>query len=207
MTINAVVFDIGNVLIGWDPEPVYDRLIGPDRRAGLFAGTDVREMNLDIDRGHDFSTRIRQSAAAHPNWHDEIMLWEAHWIEMLGPVIPHSVALLRALRSKGVPVFALSNFGVATLKMADAEYPFLTEFDRRFISGDLRLIKPDPAIYRAVEDATGLAPETLLFADDRPENIVAAEARGWNGHLFEAPEGWAARLVSEGLLTDSEAAP
>ncbi len=207
MTIDAVIFDIGNVLVGWDPHPVYDRLIGEDRRKQLFAETDLDEMNLDIDRGADFATRIRESAAALPNWHDEIMLWEKHWIEMLGPVIPHSVQLLRALRSKGIPVHALSNFGVATLKMAERDYPFLLEFDRRYISGEMGLIKPDPAIFAAVEEDLGIPPETLLFTDDRADNIDAARARGWQTHLFDGPLGWANRLAAEGLLSRQEARP
>lgn len=207
MPIDAVVYDIGNVLIGWDPQPVYDRLIGPDRRARLFVETDLDAMNLDIDRGADFAARIRESAAAYPDWHDEIMLWEPHWIDMLGPVIPHSVTLLKALRSKGVPVFALSNFGVTTFRMAELEFPFLTEFDRRYISGEMGCIKPDAEIYARLEEDCGVSPAALLFVDDRADNIAAAKARGWAGHVFDGPEAWADRLVAEGLLTPEEARP
>ena len=74
-----------------------------------------------------------------------------------------------------------------------------------YISGKMRMMKPDPAFYAALEAGCGVAPERLLFADDRPDNIAAAEARGWQGHLFEGPEGFAARLVAEGLLEEAEA--
>ncbi|MEM1066995.1 MAG: HAD-IA family hydrolase, partial [Pseudomonadota bacterium] len=83
---------------------------------------------------------------------------------------------------------------------------FLTEFDRRYISGHMRCIKPEPRIYEMVEADSGVAPGRLLFTDDKPDNIAAAAARGWQTHLFEGPEGWAARLVAEGLLRPEEAA-
>jgi 2-haloacid dehalogenase len=115
------------------------------------------------------------------------------------------VKLLRALRTKGVPVFALSNFGVGSFARATGFYPWLEEFDRSYISGHLRVMKPDPRIYEIVEADCGIAPEALLFADDKAENIAAAEARGWQGHLFEGPGAFARRLVAEGLLTREEA--
>jgi len=112
---------------------------------------------------------------------------------------------LRALRAKGIPVFALSNFGIETFALAREVYPFLNEFDRSYISGHMGVIKPDPTIYRMLEEDCGIYPDRLIFADDRADNIAAAEARGWKTHLFTGPEGWAARLVAEGLLTADEA--
>lgn len=204
--IEAVVFDIGNVLLEWDPFRVYDRLIGQARREALFAEVDLEGMNLSVDRGAPFAASVEALAAQHPERAAEVLIWRDHWLDMASPPIPHSVALLRALRGCGVPVFALSNFGDETLSLAETHYPFLTEFDARFISGRLGMMKPEPEIYAAVERDAGHAPAALLFADDRPENIAAAEARGWQGHLFDGPEGLAARLVAEGLLTAEEAA-
>ena len=132
-------------------------------------------------------------------------MWSDRWIELATPAIDHSVRLLRALRRNDVPVFALTNFGVQTLEIADKEYPFLEEFDKRYVSGAMKVIKPDPEIYRMVEEDCGVPAAGLLFADDRADNIEAASARGWQTHLFEHPEGWAERLVAEGLLTAEEA--
>jgi 2-haloacid dehalogenase len=202
----AVLFDIGRVLIDWHPERMYDRAIGRTARQKLFATVDLEAANLAIDRGAPFRETIYALAERHPDHAAAIRLWHDRWIEMAGPEIPHSVRLLRALRDRDVPVFALSNFGIGTFELAEAAYPFLSEFDRRYISGHLRLIKPDPNIYAHVEADCGLAPESLLFTDDRPENTAAAAARGWRTHLFEGPEGWAARLVAEGLLSPAEAA-
>ncbi len=206
MTPQAVIFDIGRVLIEWHPEGFYDGVIGPARRKALFAATGLLAMNDRIDLGADFRATVHATAAAHPDWHDEILLWHDCWIDMASPAIDRSVRLLRALRGKGVTVLALSNFGVGTFDLARAHYPFLDEFDRRYVSGHLGCMKPDAAIYQILEDDIGLPPEALLFTDDRPENIETARNRGWQAHLFDGPEGWARALVRADLLTESEAA-
>ncbi len=204
--IEAVIFDIGNVLFHWEPEAFYDRAIGPERRARLFAEVDLHGMNARVDLGESLTDLVEAMAAAHPGWADEVRMWRDRWAEMAAPVIPGSVALLFALKARGVPVFALTNFGVETFEVAVGIYPWLDDFDRRYVSGVLKVMKPDPEIYRIVEEDCGIAPGALLFADDRPDNVAAAAARGWQTHLFEGPEGWAARLVAEGLLTGADAA-
>lgn len=201
----AVVFDIGNVLIEWQPERFYDAVIGIHRRRAMFAEVDLHGMNDVIDRGGPFRETIYDWAERTPHWRDEIRMWHDRWIEMATPSITRSWALLRALRGKGVPVFALTNFGIGSFAYAETHYPELAEFDRRFISGHMGVIKPDPAIYEGVEAETGLAGAALLFADDRAENVAVARARGWKAHLFDGPEGWARRLVAEDLLRADEA--
>ena len=203
--INAVIFDIGNVLIEWQPERFFDSVIGADRRKAMFAAIDLHGINDVVDRGGHFRDTIHAAADANPDWRDEVLMWHDRWIDMASPAIDHSVRLLRALRTKGVPVFALSNFGIQTFEIAEPVYPFLKEFDRRYISGHMAVIKPDPQIYAMVEDDCGLDPATLLFADDRIDNINAAAARGWQTHLFTHPQGWADRLVAAGLLSESQA--
>jgi 2-haloacid dehalogenase len=206
VAVEAVVFDIGNVLLHWAPERFYDRVYGRARRAALFAETDIERMNLMVDAGADFRGTIYGWAEKHPAYGREIRDWHDRWLEMATPEIGHSVRLLRALKARGVPVFALTNFGVGSFDLACTAYPFLTEFDRAYVSGRMKLLKPDPAIYAAVEADCGVAPGSLLFADDKAANIAAAEARGWRGHLFTEPQGFADRLVAEGLLSAAEAA-
>lgn len=206
MTIEAVVLDIGNVLIEWQPERFYDRAIGEAARKRLFDSIDLHAMNEDIDRGAPFRPTVEALAALHPAHAGAIMLWHDRWAEMLAPAIPRSVRLQRALRARGVPVLALSNFGRDTFAMAESLYPFLVDFDRRYISGQMGIVKPDPRIYQIVETDSGVPPARILFTDDRADNIAAAAARGWQTHLFTSDQGWADRLVAEGLLTESEAA-
>lgn len=206
MSVDAVILDIGNVLIEWQPERYYNRTIGHERRRAMFDTVDLHGMNERIDRGENFRDVVYAVAAATPGWAAEIRDWHDCWIELAEPVIPHSLALMRALQSKGVPVHALSNFGIESFALAKAHYPFLHDFDRVFVSGHLGVTKPDPRIYEMVEAATDLPPERLLFTDDRAENIAVASGRGWQTHLFDGPRGWADRLVAEGLLSEAEAA-
>ena len=205
MTPEAVVFDIGNVLIEWQPERHFDKVIGEERRKELFAAVDLHAMNDQVDRGANFHELLASMADQHPEWREELGIWHDQWIEMASPEIPHSVRLLRALRAKGVPVFALTNFGVQTFEIAEPVYPFLTEFDKRYISGHMQVIKPEARIYEMVEEDCGVAPAGLLFADDRTDNIEMAASRGWQTHLFTGPQGWADCLVAKGLLTEEEA--
>jgi 2-haloacid dehalogenase len=201
----AVIFDIGNVLTRWQPEAFYDRVIGEDRRHALFAEVDLHRMNDIVDEGALFRETIYDWADRIPHWQAEIRLWYDRWIELASPRIEGAIALQRALRAKGVPVFALTNFGKYSFEEALPKMDFLTDFDRLYVSGRMGVIKPDPRIYEMVEDDCGLPPASLLFTDDRADNITAAARRGWRTHQFESWQGWAARLVAEGLLTAKEA--
>lgn len=205
MTPEAVIFDIGNVLIEWQPERFYDAEIGEERRRKMFAEVDLHGMNDKVDTGHHFTETIYATAEAYPAWRDEIRMWHDRWIELATPVIEHSVRLMSALQANNVPVFSLTNFGIQSYDYAAGFYPFLRKFDRDFISGHMGVIKPDVRIYEMVESDSGIAPERLLFTDDRSDNISAALARGWQVHLFEGPQGWADKLVEVGLLTPEDA--
>ena len=205
MIPEAVIFDIGNVLTRWQPEAFYDRVIGEERRRALFAAVDLHHMNDLVDMGGLFRETIFGWAERHPDWAAEIRMWYDRWIELASPRIEGSIRLQRALRAKGVPVFALTNFGKHSFEEALPKMDFLTDFDRLYVSGRMGVIKPDPRIYELVEADCGIDPSRLLFTDDRADNITAAARRGWRTHQFESWEGWARRLVAEGLLTDKEA--
>lgn len=205
MTVSAVVFDIGNVLIRWKPEAYYDATIGVERRREMFVEVDLHNLQERIDAGADFKDTFYQAAEDNPKWHSEIRQWVDRWNDIARPELPHSVSLLRALRAKGVAVFALTNFGVGSFALSEQKYPFLKEFDKRYVSGAMMVSKPNPEIYRLMEQDCGVPATELLFTDDRADNIATAASRGWQTHLFEHPQGWAERLVAEGLLTAEEA--
>jgi 2-haloacid dehalogenase len=200
-----VIFDIGNVLTRWQPEAFYDRVIGETRRRALFAAVDLHHMNDLIDEGALFRETIYDWAERYPEWRTEIRMWYDRWIELASPRIEGSIRLQRALRAKGIPVFALTNFGRHSFDEAVPKMDFLMDFDRHYVSGRMGVIKPDPRIYEMVEVDCGIAATRLLFTDDRADNITAAARRGWRTHQFESWQGWARRLVAEGLLTEGEA--
>ena len=148
---------------------------------------------------------IYSVADANPKWRAEIQDWHDNWIQLASPSIDHSVRLLRALRSSGMPVFSLTNFGIESFAYAQKNYDFLKEFDRDYVSGHLRVIKPDPKIYEILEKDCGIEPSKLLFTDDRADNIEMAKSRGWQTHLFEGAQSWADRLMSANLLKAEQA--
>ncbi|MFX0546318.1 HAD-IA family hydrolase [Roseovarius sp. S1116L3] len=205
MTPRAVIFDIGNVLIEWQPERYFDGLCGAARRRAMFAAVDIAAMMNRIDAGAHFGEEAERMAEAHPDFANELLHFRDHWCQMAQPAIDHSVRMLRTMKAHDMPVFALSNFGAHNFPLSAAQFPFLHEFDRAYISGRMGLIKPDPAIYAAVETDCGLPPEALFFIDDRVDNIAAAAARGWQVHHFLGPVGLAQNLITLGLLTPDQA--
>ncbi len=206
MKPEVVIFDIGNVLVKWHPENLYDQLMSKDERRKFFAETDLHKMNDGIDHGDHWRDTVYAHAEKHPKHADMIRLWHDRWAEMATPAIPHSWHLLRQLRAKDIPVYALSNFGIETFAYAETLYPILSEFDRKFISGHMRVTKPAARIYEMVEEDTGLSGAQILFADDRDENIEAAKEKAWQTHLFTTPDLFADHLVDAGLLSATEAA-
>jgi len=202
--IKAVIFDIGNVLIEWQPERFYDSEIGVEKRKLMFETVDLHGMNDVIDSGGPFKETIYAWAEKHPEFRTEIRMWFDHWIEMATPAINLSWASLRALQAKSIPVFAMSNFGIDSFQYAETKYPELGLFDRRYISGHMGVIKPAQEIYQRVENDCGYSPETLLFTDDRQENINAASLRGWHTHLFAGPQAWVDCLIGHGLLKHTD---
>ncbi|MFN0114823.1 MAG: HAD family hydrolase [Paracoccaceae bacterium] len=200
MTVAAVVFDLGNVVVEWNPEAYYDARIGRPAREEMFAETGIHAVNTAADEGAPFRESFYALADRFPRWSAEIRLWHDDQMAMTQPVIHGTLRLIDALKARAVPVFALSNWGDESFDRAAAHYPFLAAFDRLYVSGKLKMKKPDPAIYAHVEADSGVKPERLLFIDDRIENIRAAGARGWRVHRFDGPPGLAHRLLAEGLI-------
>ncbi len=204
--IEVVVFDIGNVLIEWDPEAHYDRTIGPERRRQLFAEVDLDGMNQKVDLGEDLAATVELLAESHPAWRAEIRDWHRRWLDLIGPEIADSVALLHAVKRQGLPVWALTNFGEQTFNLAARHFPVINDFDGAVVSGRLGVVKPSAEIYEMLENATGAAANRIFFTDDRAENIAAAADRGWNTHHFEGAAGLEAALRRQGLIDPGQAA-
>ena len=201
----AVVFDIGNVLIEWQPERFFDRIMSTEDRDRMFATVDLHAMNDQIDRGGEFQAIVYQTADETPEFQGQIRLWHDNWLDLASPAIERSVSLHRALQACGIETYILSNIGRETYLMAEGRYPFLAEFDRHYVSAHMATIKPEAQIYELVEKDCGLAPDQLLFTDDRLDNIDAARSRGWQVHHFTGSKGWAEALVAHELLTPEAA--
>ncbi|MCY4305832.1 MAG: HAD family phosphatase [Aestuariivita sp.] len=205
MPQKVIVLDIGNVLIEWQPERFYDQAIGIDQRKKLFSQVDLHAMNDKIDSGQDFKQTVYKTARDYPKWQSEIQMWHDCWLDIAGPAIEHSVRLMKALQAKQIPIFSLTNFGIQPYQLAVQRYSFLQDFNQNYISGYLRITKPNAHIYQILEKDSGTQPNSLLYTDDRQENVDMANSRGWLTHLFDGPQGWGDRLVKERLLTPEEA--
>ena len=185
----AVVFDVGNVLIDWQPTRLYERLV-PDaaEREALFARVDFAAFNLEGDRG-DLAEATAAAADRHPADAALVLAWRERWAEMFGPEIPGSPEIFRALKTSGIPLAALTNFARDTWLTAQESFPMLAEFDVEVVSGREGVIKPQAEIYALVESRLGLSGKDLFFTDDKLANVEAAAARGWRIHHFEGAEG------------------
>jgi 2-haloacid dehalogenase len=204
-TATAVVFDVGNVLLEWDPRRLYRKLSDdPERIESFLTRVCNAEWNHRIDLGEPWDDLIAELAAAHPAHRAWIHAYRQRWDEMLGDLIAESVAALDCLKAAGVPVFGLSNFSTQTWPIAVARYDVLTAFDDVVLSGDVRLAKPDPAIYDLAARRFGVTPSRTLFVDDRADNVAAAAAAGWLTHHFTDPAGLQPALARLGLPTPAE---
>jgi HAD superfamily hydrolase (TIGR01509 family) len=174
-----VVFDIGNVLVRWNPRNLFRKTFDDEARMERFLSTALAMDFVSLtDIVADFSQAVAERARAFPEFARELHLFDERWIETLGAPIEENVALLRRLTRAGRPVYALSNFATVKFAIARRMYDFLDEFDHAVISGHVGVAKPDPRIYEILYDQVGRRPEELLFIDDSLRNVEAARVTG-----------------------------
>lgn len=205
----AVIFDMGNVLIGWDARARYRAHFDSDAALDAFFRALFREI---YDAVHDDEREMEACLAPlkekHPHARHLIEVYEKDWGSFLTGLIEESVALVHALHGAGVRLYGLTNWPHQVwpphraVPGTKAHYAFLDLFEDVLVSGQERLRKPDPEIYRLALSRFRLSPGEALFVDDLAENIAAAEALGMHGHVFETPAGLHAALCAHGLLPD-----
>ncbi len=198
----SVVFDLGAVLIDWDPRYLYRELFPGDEPAmeRFLAEICSPAWNHRQDEGRTWAEATAELVARHPAERTRIEAYHAGWERMLGGPIPGSVAILAELRERGTPLYALTNWSSETFPIARARYDFLGWFTGIVVSGDERVAKPDPAIYRILLARHALVPERTCFIDDREENVAGARALGMDGIRFTDPAALRADLAARGLL-------
>lgn len=207
LTVTTVVFDVGNVLIRWDPMNLYRKMFAQEAQARWFIDTIcTMDWNLEQDRGRAWREAVATLSAQHPDWAQEIAAYDTRWAEMLDGAIAGSAAILETLKARGEKVYAITNFSAEKWPVACGMFPFLTLFDGVIVSGDERLLKPDPAIYARLMDRHGLAPERCIFVDDSLKNVEGARAVGMSAHHFTDAASLAEALRDLGLLTPGETA-
>ncbi len=202
MRITSVIFDVGNVLFGWDPDAFYRRRV-PDEAAlaAFLADTELYAWHEELDGGRDALEATAELCARFPGYAHLISDWSAHFGETITGPVPGVHRIVDELVDFGVPLFAITNFS------ADFWGPFHekeAEFFRRFrdivVSGAVKMLKPDPAIYHLALNRFGLAPGEALFVDDRAVNVDGARSVGMHAHLFTDAADLRRRLEDEELL-------
>ncbi len=196
----TVVFDIGNVLVDWDPRPIWRDALGPDAAVEAFLDrVDFASRNLRCDNGETFAA----VAAELPDPEDERLLamYPSRFHLSVERQVPGTWDIVDQLEAQGVPLHAITNWSAETWPMGLKAHPRLgTMFGTTIVSGDVKLIKPDVAIYELFLQTTGLDPADCVFVDDKIENIEGARAVGMDGIHFTGAEAFAAGLKERGLL-------
>ncbi|NJR13181.1 MAG: HAD family phosphatase [Phyllobacteriaceae bacterium] len=187
--IDHIVFDIGKVLIHYDPHLAYQDIM-PDRaaREHFFAEVCTHDWNLEQDRGRTWEEAEAEAIARHPDHADAIRAFRANWHKMVPHAYQGSVDIMLGLIAADRDVTMLTNFASDTFRQAQGLFPFLTEPRGVTVSGDVKLIKPDVAIYELHHANFSLTPARTLFIDDVPANVDAARKAGWKAVRFIDPE-------------------
>jgi 2-haloacid dehalogenase len=198
----AVVFDVGNVLYGWDPDSFLVRQIADDEaRLRFIEDVDLYAWHGSLDAGRPYDEAAAELNEKFPQYAALIAAWSARFGETITGPVPGVHEIVEALDAAGVPLFAITNFSADFWPPFHArERAFFARFRDIVVSGEVRLLKPDPAIYYLALDRFRLRPADALFIDDREINVEAALAVGMRAHLFTDAADLRTRLAAEGLL-------
>ncbi|GAB3771245.1 2-haloacid dehalogenase [Nocardioides ginsengisegetis] len=183
----GVVWDLGNVLVDWQPRLAIAAGVGEEEAARFLAADDFdfHAYNHGPDSGLDWDEAEAEVARTRPHWLEHARAYRRHFPASLAGEVPGSVDLVRELAAAGVPMWGLTNWSAELFPHGRAAHPFLDELLLDVVvSGEEGVAKPDPAIFEVVRRRTGLPLHTLVFVDDRADNVAAADAAGMDALLF-----------------------
>lgn len=200
----VIVFDLGGVLIDWDPRHLYRKLFDQDATMEWFLDEVCHgAWNLEQDRGRSFADAIEEAVLRHPDQRALIEAYHLRWEEMLAGAIEDTVTILEELQSNGYELHALTNFSAETFPLARGRFGFLEHFETILVSGEERLIKPDPRIFALLLERICHPAQACIFIDDNRNNVAAAATLGFDAILFEDPHDLRGELAQRGLVAGS----
>nr|WP_321512393.1 HAD family phosphatase [uncultured Hyphomonas sp.] len=202
MTARIALFDLGRVVLDWEPARLYSRLL-PDaeERERFLSEICTMAWHTRHDAGVSFADNALPLIAQYPQYEAEIRAWGGCWMEMFDGYIDGTPDLIDRLEARAVPLYALSNMPSETWPLMLEHFPLVKRFRHTVVSGDIGLVKPDPAIFaHTLEKLGNPAPGEVFFIDDSEKNIAAADALGFRTHHFRSAEGLEAALTAEGFL-------
>lgn len=196
----TVVFDVGNVLVRWDPHLLYRDLIpDEDKRRWFMANVCTAAWNIEQDRGRSWKDGVALLVNSHPEWEREIRAYDERWHDTVPGLVEDSVAVLAELKANGEKVYAITNFSREKWAECLIRFPFLGSFDGVVVSAHEQLLKPDPAIYRVLLERYDLTAQDCIFIDDSARNIESARGVGMQGVHFVEPIDLRATLRGLGV--------
>ncbi|MCJ2177338.1 HAD-IA family hydrolase [Novosphingobium album (ex Hu et al. 2023)] len=199
--IDAVVFDVGRVLVQWDMRSLFAKLIDDPERLDWFCSTVVtEEWHFRHDAGCDLAEMVAERKAQFPGHDDLLDAYATRFLETIPGNVPGSHEIVRELARRHVPLFAITNFASSFWQEFRATEPLFDLFGDIVVSGDEKLVKPDPHIFNLAASRFGHEPAAMLFIDDNAANIASARALGWQVHHFQSAEALRADLESRQLL-------
>lgn len=201
-TISTVVFDLGGVLIDWDPRHLYRQLFSDPQEMEVFLRDVVSpDWNAEQDSGRTWAEATAELVARYPDHEEMIRVYSERWADMLAGPIAGTVDILQEVRDAGFRILALTNWSAETFPRARGMFPFLEWFEGVVVSGDERIRKPDPEIWRRLIERYGVDPARSVYIDDVATNASVAADLGFQAIRFESPEQLRARLAELGVLT------
>lgn len=201
MTIKAVIFDVGRVLVQWDLRHLFAKLIDDQAELEWFVTHVVTpEWHFQHDAGRPLAEMLPELKAEYPAYTAHIDAYATRFIETIPGPVPGSFEIVESLAARNVPLYAITNFGSEFWAQFRPRYPLFDHFRDIVVSGDEKLLKPDPAIYRLALNRFGLAEGEGLFIDDSLPNIIAARENGFHGHHFIDAPTLQGELANMGLL-------
>jgi 2-haloacid dehalogenase len=198
----AIVFDFGGVLIDWNPRHLYRKLFPGDERAmeNFLEEIDFAGWNLQQDAGRPFSLAVAELVKRFPDYADLIRAYDERWDESVAGPIQGTVDLLPRLKQAGFELHGLSNWSSEKFAITRTKYEFFQLFDTILLSGEVKLLKPDPRIFDVLLERIGRPARECLLIDDSPQNIEAARGLGFEAVPFESPDQLLRELQRRGLL-------
>lgn len=201
--MNAVIFDLGGVLIDWNPRYLYRKLLDESSMEEFLATVCTPEWNIRQDWGRPIAAAVAELSARYPDKGELIEAYYRRFGETLGDANDAVVEILRELRERTVPLYALSNWSAETFPTARDRFDFLGWFNDILVSGEVQVAKPDPRIFDIAIERFAVDPATTLFIDDSAANVTAGAAAGLHIHLFTDTPSLRTALNNAGILPPS----
>lgn len=184
----TVIFDLGGVLVDWNPRYFYRSVFNDDEKMEDFLSSCCNsEWIVAMDAGITAKENIARGQKACPKYAKELALYDEGWYSMFGGAIEGTVEILKNLKRAGTPLYALTNWSAEKFPWAKENFPFFNLFDGIVVSGEEKIIKPNPEIYKRLLNRYNLKAENCIFIDDNAANVEAARALGMEGIVFVSP--------------------